>query len=409
MMQPTVYPFLMSLLRGAETEDLAPSSLNAQAWEQIITDATRQGLLPILYRWIKTSDSGRMPPAALLDQVREAVVGLAVRNVLLAQELGSILRACEARGVACVPLRGLALAELLYGDITTTRPMGDLDLLVRKEELHGVAAILKGLGFQEVDRRPGFARAFSCTLEFFKERHGWVIVEPHWSIAYPPFVDRVDMDLVWKRCARGRVAGMEAWLLGRVDLLMHLCFHLIHRGESAPLLWLYELDRLLRQDITALDWSEVVFLTRQAGLEVFVAEALGRLKVLFDSPIPDDVLSQLKAQRRSRPAPALESRLLDLLARESYIDGGESFALLFTIKGLRTKIRYALALLFPSSQFMLLHYGLSSRKQLALSYLTRVVHFCWEGLKGIGGLLRSSRVPPVVAATKPEPRHKCGG
>jgi hypothetical protein len=335
-----------------------------------------------------------MPPAPTQDLIKARALGLAARNMLLAQELASILRAFEVRQVACVPVRGLALAELLYGDITA-RPMGDIDLLVHKGDLHGVAAILKGLGFQEMDRRPGFARAFSSTLEFFKDRHGWIIVEPHWTIAYPPFADRVDMDMVWRRCAPGRVVGVDARLLDHADLLVHLCFHLIHQGENAPLLWLYEIDRLLRQEKTGLDWSQVLLVARQTGLELFLAEVLGKVTTLFDSPLPDHVLSQLSAQRMAHPARAvgtsLESRMVRLLAGESRADGRESFAALFTIRGLRAKVRYAIALLFPSPQFMLLHYGLSSRRQLGLCYLGRFARLTWEGLKGIGGLLVSNR------------------
>jgi hypothetical protein len=128
-------------------------------------------------------------------------------------------------------------------------------------------------------------------------------------------------------------------------------------------------------------------------LALFLAEVLGKVKGLFDSPIPDEALSGLNAQLTPAPARAVESRLVRLLAGGSRVDGGESFALVFTIKGMRAKLRYAFALLFPSPQFMLLHYGLSSRRQLALCYLTRVIHFCWEGLKGVGGLLVSSRIP----------------
>jgi hypothetical protein len=404
----TVHPFLMGLLRGADAEARALSYLNTQAWEQITEDAAQQGLLPILYRWLKVSDSGPMPPVALLDRIKEHVVALAARNALLAHEMGSILRACAAGGVACAPLRGLALAELLYGDIAT-RPVGDIDLLVRKENLQEVAAILKGLEFGELDHRFGFAQTFSYTLEFFKDRRGGVIVEPHWSIAYPPFVDRVDMDAVWKRCVRGRVVGVDTWLLGRADLLLHLGLHVIHQGKSAPLLWFYEIDRLVRQEKTGPDWSQVLLVARQVGLELFLAEVLGKVKDLFDSPIPDLVLSELRTQITSRSARAvgmpMEKLMAHLLTADSCLDGREEFVLLFTMKGLRAKCRYALALLFPSPQYMLLRYGLTGRRQLPLYYLARVVHLCREVVKGIGGLLRSSRVSPVVSAAKPEVNH----
>jgi hypothetical protein len=260
--------------------------------------------------------------------------------------------------------------------------------------LSEATAIFRDLGYREVNRRPGFAQAFGNTFELYKARHGWVIVEPHWSIAYPPFADRVDMDQVWKRCVRGRVVGVDTWLLGRADLLVHLCLHLIHHSDKAPLLWFYELDRLLRQEKTALYWPQVMLLARETGLALFLAEVLGKVKGLFDSPIPDDALSGLNAQLTPAPARAVESRLVRLLAGGSRVDGGESFAMLFTIKGMRAKLRYAFALLFPSPEFMRLHYGLSSRKQLALCYLTRVVHLCREGLKGVGGLLVSGGTHP---------------
>lgn len=396
MVPLAIHPFLIGLLRGADLATVAPLSREDQVWETIIRDATAQDLLPLLSRYLKASDVSRRPPAALLDQINENIVGLVARNVLLAQELASILEAFEAREVACVPMRGLALAELLYGDIAA-RPMGDLDLLVRKEELQGVATILKGLGFRELDHRPGFARAFSYALEFFKDRHGWVIVEPHWTIAYPPFVDRVDMEAVWKRCKRGRIVGVETWLLDPVNLLVHLCLHLIHQGEHVPLLWFYEIDRLIRQENAALDWAEVSRLARQSGLELLLAEALGQVKVLFESPIPEHVLSQLRAQRAPHRAwvvgRSLESRVLGLLAGGSRMDGCEEFAMFFTLKGFRAKLRYALALLFPSPEFMLRRYRGSTRKQLGLWYVARVMHLSWEGLKWVADLLGSMRTP----------------
>ena len=396
MTLPTVHPFLMGILRGTDLEALVLPALEDQAWEKIVRDATQQELLPILYRWLKTSNSGRMPPALILDQIKERVWRLTAWNLVLAQELASILRAFEVRRVACVPLRGLALAELLYGDITV-RPMGDIDLLVHKKDLPAVAETLNGLGFQELDRRLGFAQAFYYTLEFFKDRHNGVIVEPHWTIAYPPFGDRVNMDMVWKRCVRGQVVGIDTWLLDRADLIVHLCLHLIHHSDKAPLLWFYELDRFLRQEKAALDWSQVLRVARQTGLELLLVQVLGKVMDLFDSPIPDHVVSELRSQltpHRGRVVGAsVESRMVRLLANYSGVHGGEQFALLFTIKGLRPRFRYALALLFPSPQFMLLRYGLSTRKPLGLYYIARVVHLSWKGLKWLAGLLVSGGTP----------------
>ena len=68
-------------------------------------------------------------------------------------------------------------------------------------------------------------------------------------------------------------------------------------------------------------------------------------------------------------------------------NGKESLAVLFTDEGFRAKLRYALALLFPSPQFMLTHYGLSRWSQLGFAYLRRSCYLAREGFKGILRLL----------------------
>lgn len=69
------------------------------------------------------------------------------------------------------------------------------------------------------------------------------------------------------------------------------------------------------------------------------------------------------------------------------MDGKESLAVLFALDGFRVKLRYALALLFPSPEFMRIHYGLSRRRQLGYVYLRRFCYLSRESLKGIVRLL----------------------
>jgi len=368
----------MEILRGSAPATVLPLAPEDRDWEAIVEDASAQGLAPLLYRWLKDAGLDRRVPESFLGRLERLAFGQAARDAMLAREMGRILRAFEAQAVPCAPLRGLELAERLYGDIGG-RPMGDLDLLVRKEHLPEVAAILRGFGFREMDRRAGFAQEFSYTLKFFKDHHGWIVIEPHWTLTYPPFQGRIDMDGVWQRCARGRVVGVESWLLGREDLLLHLCLHLVHREGTAPFLWWYELDRLVRQSREALDWSRFLSVAQEARLEFLLSRALGEVKALFATPIPAEVLGALTVQRRR----SLEERLARLLAGTSSVDGKESLAVLFTLKGFRPKLRYAFAILFPSAEFMRLQYGLTRRNQLVPAYVRRFCRFCWEGLKGV--------------------------
>lgn len=374
---PTAHPFLLALLREGPRGSLTPPSPHDPSWETILAEAEEQGLLFLLSDWARASDGGGRLPADAAKRMKARLVGMTARNAVLVRELATILDVLASKRVPCAPIRGAALAELLYGD-PTRRPMGDIDLLMRKEDLPAAGDIMKSLGFQEMDRRPGFARTYSYTLKFIKDRHGWVIVEPHWTLAYPPFTDRIDMDAVWERCVRGRVLGMETWLLSREDLVLHLCLHLIHRGESAPLLWLYELDRLIRQADRALDWSLIVHTAKEAGQALFLSEVLCGVRSLLETPIPEKGFSQVGG--------LADDRVVRLLAGDSQTDGRESLALFFAIKGLRAKLRYAWALLFPSREFMRLHYGLPTGRRLAWPYLNRLLYLTGEGIKGLARL-----------------------
>ncbi len=359
-----IHPSLLALLADRPGQSL--SDLPSRECETILDEAAANGLMFYLERF-----SG--VPAWVQERVRGECLNTSARNLALAGELRTLLRAFRDHGIPCLPLRGLALAERLYGGVPP-RPMGDIDLLVRKGDLSRVQSLFRELGFSEMDRRPGFAGAFSYTLKFFVERSVMVIVEPHWTIAYPPFADRLDMEAVWSRCIPARVVGEETLSLGREDLLIHLCLHLAHR-DDAPFLWLYELDRYLRQESDTMRWDLVLSVSREVGIERLVAHALNEAVTKFGAPVPVEVLDA-HGRPDSRP---IAQRLLE----SSDVDGVESLANFFAIGGLRTKFRYARALLFPQPEFMMLQYGLSHRRQLALTYVRRFCWFSWQAAKGL--------------------------
>lgn len=367
-----IHSSLAALL--AYPPDRSLSHLPSTEWQTILNQASSHGLT----FWLQ-----EVPgiPASIQERMHQECLGFTARNLALAGELRKLLRTFRDHGIPCLPLRGFALAERLYADVSP-RPMGDIDLLVRKEDLHRVQAMFRNLGFTEMDRRPGFASAFSYTFKFFVERSFMVIVEPHWTIAYPPFTDRLDMEAVWSRCVPTRVVGEQTLSLGREDLLIHLCLHLIHR-DGPPFLWLYELDRYIRQESDAMRWDLVLSLSHEAGVERIVGPALGEAVTKLGAPVPADVLDALDRQEPSR-----NRSLAQRLAETSTVDGVESLATFFALKGLGAKFHCARALLFPQPSFMMLEYGLTHRRQLTATYIRRFCWFSWQAAKGLLHLWR---------------------
>jgi len=185
---------------------------------------------------------------------------------------------------------------------------------------------------------------------------------------------------VWARCRPGRVVGEPALLLSSESLLLNLCLHLIHKAPDVPLLWLLDVDRLIRREAGAIDWDELLALTRSAGVERQVGAALRSVVDLLGTPVASRVLAALDVTR-----PAALDRLL---VPEGGVDGRESLALLFALSGVRRRARYAAALLFPSPGFMTMEYGVTGPAGLALAYSRRARHLLWQGLRGTARLLR---------------------
>jgi hypothetical protein len=365
-------PLLIALLRGEDTD-----GADAAQWRRAAAAARLEALEPWLLHHVARNPT--TAPNDVRERLRAASVRLTARSLALVAELGAILRALAAAGVACAPLRGAALAERLYDD-ACARPAGDIDLLVRRDDLDAVEAALARLGFCAVDRRAGFAREFSYTLEMAGDAHGGIVIEPHWTLAYPPFADALDMERIWARCRAGHVVGEAALLLAPEATLLNLCLHLIHKAPDVPLLWVLDIDRLVRREAGAMDWDELIALARGARLERQVAAGLRHAVGLLDTPLPPAVMHALDT---ARPGP-----LDRLLGVESGVDGREGFALLFALRGVRRRARYAVRLLFPSPGFMTAEYGVSGPAALALAYSRRARHMVWEGLKGTTRLLR---------------------
>ena len=370
-MTATLHPVLLATLRD-EPDHLGARVRDDADWDAVVARAEAESLTPLLRRRLRRAGLLERVPAPARARLERQALAHAARTLLLVRMLAAVLTALARAGVRAAPLRGPALGERLYED-AAVRPCGDIDVLVDRVALARVERALGSLGWHEVDRRPGFAREFSYALEMVEDRHG-VVVEPHFTLGYPPFVDAVDLERVWSRARRARVAGVQTLALGPEATLLNLCLHVLHKAPAVPALWIYDLDRLVRREGAALDWPEFVALAGASRLAPLVASTLRRATALFESPVPGEVLAELER--------ATMSPLARLLSG-SGVDGKESLAALLALPGLRARFRYATALLFPSPGFMTLEYGLTRRRQLGAAYVRRAGYFTWQGLKGM--------------------------
>ena len=127
-------------------------------------------------------------------------------------------------------------------------------------------------------------------------------------------------------------------------------------------------------------------------LGAFVLEIARALGEVCRTPIPD--LASIPASGNPVRGAATEwsggamrRRALQLLVGESAARGREEFAMLLSLHGPRAKLRYALSLLFPPSDYMRFRYGPCRRLRLAWRYGVRTWKLSGEGVCWLRALL----------------------
>jgi hypothetical protein len=242
--------------------------------------------------------------------------------------------------------------------------MDDIDLLVPKRLLGTMVALLAGLGYRQIEQRPGFAQQFSYATSFVASPPAPLCVDVHWTLAYPPDHDRIEMDGVWQRAEQREFDGSASWAISQPDLLIHLCAHWRHKGGQGPLLWLVELDRFIRHNQN-LDWSLMRELACDRGQWPTVCETLAEIRNLFETPLPEWLLDPV-----SLPSPSAVPL--------GEVGPREEWAQLTSLPELTAKLRYAGSLLWPSPSYMRWRYGASNPIALLWAYLRRSVELIWS-------------------------------
>ena len=262
-------------------------------WNDVAAAACAHGVAPLIYHNLHRSGVIRLVPPRAMETLRNSYYGNAARNSLLYDELRNVLNGFRDKKIEVIVLKGAALADTVYPN-RALRPMSDIDLLVRKEQLGKVESKLLDMGYMVEERvKP---------KEFQREHHyHWVFkkksaiaVEIHWNIKRPTGPFRIDIDGLWDRAKPIQIAGVEALALSPEDLLLHLCQHMHKHKLIGGIRPLCDIAHVVEYYKDAIEWT--VFETRsyQWGIAQYAYLALYLAKELLDARIPSSFLDDFR-------------------------------------------------------------------------------------------------------------------
>jgi len=263
------------------------SQLNFHELSQIYTLTHHHGVFPLYYQTIQMHASDLLS-TEINEELKQQNLTIVMRNMRMTAELTRIMNLLKENGIDALAFKGPTLAQLAYGDIAL-RQYVDLDIIVKKEDIYNVDALLKNKGYQRVLKLTS-----SQEKTWFKYAHDILLFSPsngvhfeiHWSLLDQDYPVHINLDTIWKNSQFIAVNDQEIPTFSTEDLLLYLCIHgSKHLWERIE--WIKDIDLLLQtQDI---NWGKVIKETEDSDFETMFYLGLYLTYILFETQLPKSI------------------------------------------------------------------------------------------------------------------------
>jgi hypothetical protein len=266
-------------------------------WQTFMCLAEHHCVIPQVYRSLALY--GDRLPAGNFAALRSRYQDNARSALWFTSELLRVLKHLECRGIAAIPLKGPVLARTLYGDVTA-RQFGDLDILIRPEDVTKAKSAVLQLGYKPALQLTALSEqaCISNGHEFtFGGQAGPHLLELQWRIVPRFYSIGFDVASLSERAERVDVGGCSVATLSPDDLLLVLCVHAA-KHLWLQLSWLCDIAELARA--ARINWETAWKRSRELGIQRIAAMNLLLAHDLLGSPLPRQIESWLAEDRETK-------------------------------------------------------------------------------------------------------------
>ena len=263
-------------------------------WEYLLRLARVHSIAPLLYWHLDAAFIEDDVPESVLNHLRGYFRANNLRNLSRTRELLRILHTLETSKIAVVPFKGPVLAASVYKNFAL-REFGDLDILVRRQDVAKARELLTSLGY-----RPQYelSRAQEAAFLKYEREYTFVrdsgdIVELHWELAPRVFSFSLNTDHIWERLMQVSLGGETVPAFSPEDLLLFLCTHASGHLWTR-LAWICDVAEVINA-YEGMDWERLLASARATGSERILFLGLLLASELLGANLPKNILNKVRA------------------------------------------------------------------------------------------------------------------
>jgi Uncharacterised nucleotidyltransferase len=302
---------LRAIARSANAEQIHSLAGMIRDWDSLLGLAEEHRVLPMLF--LRLVDMGSAVPPSVQEHLRTEYERNMFHCLANAVELVAVLKALECAIIPAMPFKGVVLGASAYRDLTT-RPAGDLDVLIHHRHLAQSTTILLKRGYEletavGVDGAPINPDYYE--YRFARQTDGMVI-ELRWrfELIQPKFKRNLGMDWVWPQRRTTILAGAEVPDMSPESTLLMLCMH-GSKHVWGRLIWILDVTQLLASS-PELDWGQVIGESKKSGLRRTLALGVLLAHRVTGATVPEAALQWFESDTTaSNLAQHIEENLFD--------------------------------------------------------------------------------------------------
>jgi hypothetical protein len=291
-------PVLISLIKGDLYHGIVPEvSGGAVDWRSVMESAQREGVFYPFYRSLTVLDKEKKFIPQEFRQRLEQIYYLHIsKSAPLSSQVEQVLERIESRNIPVLLFKGAAIDAFIYDGYLRQRL--DLDIAVKDEDIAELEKTLADLGYTYVHNDKDYPLPEYLNSRLFKTGTDSLIpVHVHRHLINNMFltVDNawaIDMADVWSQAEPFKEYRNIFTFKPELNII-YLCEHGL-KHDFDQLIFLFEIDRLIRYYRERLDWKKLVALAQRLGLARPVYHGLYLVREVLSAGISGEVLEQLK-------------------------------------------------------------------------------------------------------------------